>query len=69
MTKKDLLERDICSKFISPEVKRAGWDGTMQIREQVAFTRGRIIVRGKLVTRRKAFRRPYRSIQSIVMAW
>src|SRR5450631_4241991 len=54
MNKKDLSERDICSKFIGPAVKRAGWDGMMQIREEVAFTKGRIIVRGKLVTRGKA---------------
>jgi len=52
MNEKDLSERDICSKFIGPAVKRAGWDGMMQIREEVAFTKGRIIVRGKLVTRR-----------------
>jgi type I restriction enzyme, R subunit len=56
MNKKDLSERDICSKFIGPAVKRAGWDGMMQIREEVAFTKGRIIVRGKLVTRGKAKR-------------
>lgn len=49
MNKKDLSERDICSKFIGPAVKRAGWDWMMQIREEVNFTKGRIIVRGKLV--------------------
>jgi type I restriction enzyme R subunit len=59
MNKKDLSERDICSKFIGPAVKRAGWDGMMQIREEVAFTKGRIIVRGKLVTRGKAKRADY----------
>src|ERR1700688_4819510 len=59
MNKKDLSERDICSKFISSAVKRAGWDGMMQIREEVAFTKGRIIVRGKLVTRGKAKRADY----------
>src|ERR1017187_2260430 len=37
MNKKDLSERDICSKFIGPAVKRAGWDGMMQIREEVRF--------------------------------
>jgi type I restriction enzyme, R subunit len=40
-------------------VKRAGWDGMTQIREEVAFTKGRIIVRGKLVTRGKAKRADY----------
>ncbi len=59
MNKKDLSERDICSKFIGPAVKRTGWDGMMQIREEVAFTKGRIIVRGKLVTRGKAKRADY----------
>ena len=59
MNKKDLSERDICSKFIGPAIKRAGWDGMMQIREEVAFTKGRIIVRGKLVTSGKAKRADY----------
>jgi hypothetical protein len=31
MNKKDLSERDICSKFIGPAVKRAGWDGMMHL--------------------------------------
>jgi type I restriction enzyme R subunit len=59
MNKKDLSERDICSKFIGPAIKRASWDGMMQIREEVAFTKGRIIVRGKLVTRGKGKRADY----------
>jgi type I restriction enzyme R subunit len=59
MNKKDLSERDICSKYIGPAVKRAGWDGMSQIREEVAFTKGRIIVRGKLVSRGKAKRADY----------
>jgi type I restriction enzyme, R subunit len=59
VNKKDLSERDICSKFVGPAVKRAGWDGMMQIREEVAFTEGCIIVRGKLVTRGKAKRADY----------
>jgi len=52
--KKTLSERDICTKFITPAVKQAGWDVDFQIREEVYFTDGRIIVRGKLVTRGKA---------------
>jgi len=59
MNKKDLSERDICSKFISPAVQRAGWDPMIQIREEVSFTKGRIIVRGKLVSRGKAKRADY----------
>lgn len=54
--KKSLTERDICTKFIMPAVKQAGWDEMSQIREEVSFTKGRIIVRGKLVTRGKAKR-------------
>ena len=54
MNKKSLTERDICTKFLTPAVKDAGWDVLSQIREQVFFTKGRIIVRGKLVTRGKA---------------
>ena len=59
MNKKDLSERDICTKFITPAVTRAGWDVMSQIREEVGFTKGRIIVRGKLVTRGKAKRADY----------
>lgn len=54
MDKRTLTERDICTKFILPAVKRAGWDEMVQVREEVYFTKGRIIVRGKLVTRGKA---------------
>lgn len=54
MDKKSLTERDICTKFIMPAVKNAGWDEMLQVREEVYFTKGRIIVRGKLVTRGKA---------------
>jgi type I restriction enzyme R subunit len=59
MNKKDLSERDICSKFIGPAVAQAGWDPMLQVREEVSFTNGRIIVRGKLVTRGKAKRADY----------
>jgi type I restriction enzyme R subunit len=54
MDKSALTERDICTKFILPAVKRAGWDEMVQVLEEVYFTKGRIIVRGKLVTRGKA---------------
>lgn len=42
-----LSERDICSKFFTPALISAGWDLQAQIREEVSFTKGRIIVRGK----------------------
>ncbi|WP_372703097.1 EcoAI/FtnUII family type I restriction enzme subunit R [Bradyrhizobium sp. Bra64] len=59
MDKRILSERDICTKFITPALRQAGWDEMLQIREEVSFTKGRIIVRGKLVTRGKAKRADY----------
>lgn len=56
MDKRQFSERDICTKFITPALRRAGWDEMSQIREEVSFTKGRIIVRGKLVSRGKAKR-------------
>jgi len=57
--KKNLSERDICTKFITPAIERAGWDQQAQVREEVSFTKGRVIVRGKLVTRGKSKRADY----------
>ena len=54
-----LSERDVCTKFITPALRRAGWDEMSQIREEVGFTKGRIIVRGKLVSRGRAKRADY----------
>lgn len=52
-------ERDVCTKFITPAVVAAGWDLQTQIREEVSFTKGRIVVRGKLHSRGKAKRADY----------
>ena len=59
MDKKSLSERDICTKFITPALRRAGWDEMTQIREEVSFTKGRITVRGKLASRGKGKRADY----------
>nr|WP_262500669.1 type I restriction endonuclease [Polynucleobacter wuianus] len=59
MSKKSLSERDICTKFITPAILKAGWDLYTQIREELSFTKGRIIVRGKLHTRGKQKRADY----------
>src|SRR5829696_1577802 len=59
MDKKLLSERDICTKFITPAIRQAGWDEMSQIREEVSFTKGRIIVRGKLVSRGRGKRADY----------
>lgn len=52
-------ERDICTKYITPAIVNAGWDLLSQIREEVSFTKGRIIVRGKLHTRGEQKRADY----------
>jgi type I restriction enzyme R subunit len=59
VNKKTLTERDICTKFINPSLAKAGWDLRTQIREEVSFTDGRIIVQGKLHTRGKRKRADY----------
>jgi type I restriction enzyme R subunit len=59
MDKKQLSERDICTKFITPALEKAGWNVITQIREEFSLTNGRIIVRGKLHTRGKNKRADY----------
>jgi type I restriction enzyme M protein len=62
MNKKELSERDICTKFITPALTAGGkWDLLSQIREEVYFTKGRVIVRGQLSTRGEAKRADYRT--------
>ena len=51
MNKKSLSERDICSKFITPALEGAGWDLQGQLREEVALTSGRVVVRGNRAKR------------------
>ena len=50
MNKKNLSERDICTKFITPALVAVGW-AQSQFREEVKLTEGRVIVRGKLAYR------------------
>lgn len=52
MDKHQLSERDICTKFITPAIVRAGWQ-QHQFREEVNLTDGRVMVRGKLAARIK----------------
>jgi len=59
MNKKELTERDICTKYINPAIEKAGWNMRTQVREEVSFTDGRIIVQGKLYTRGKSKRADY----------
>ena len=51
MDKKTLSERDICTKYITPAVEKAGWSKITQLLEEVSFTDGKIYVRGKLTAR------------------
>ena len=57
--KKSLSERDICTKFITPALQKAGWDLHKQILEEVFFTDGKIYVRGKLTARGERKRADY----------
>src|SRR5690606_24155228 len=59
MNKKQLSERDICTKFITPAIEQAGWDRLTQYREEVNFTDGKIYVKGKLTARGKRKRADY----------
>ncbi|MEQ8846822.1 EcoAI/FtnUII family type I restriction enzme subunit R [Botrimarina sp.] len=57
-----LSETDIRSKFITPAIvgpEGAGWDLLTQMREEVYFTKGRVVVRGKSVARGKAMKADY----------
>lgn len=58
-SKKDLTERDICTKFITPALERSGWDIQLQVLEEFAFTHGRIYVKGKLTARGEQKRADY----------
>ncbi len=49
--KKNLSERDICTKFITPAIKKAGWNTQTQLLEEVSFTDGKIYVRGRITAR------------------
>ena len=59
INKKSLSERDICTKFITPALQKAGWDLHKQILEEVFFTDGKIYVRGKLTARGERKRADY----------
>ncbi len=52
MDKKKLSERDICTKYIIPAVKIAGWDMMTQIREEVPLRDGKVVVRGNVAARK-----------------
>lgn len=51
MTKTTLSETDICDKFITPAVQKAGWDLHEQIFRQYTLRPGRVVVRGRTSSR------------------
>jgi len=61
MNKKELTEADIRTKFITPALVGDGskWDLMTQLREEIYFTKGRVIVRGKIVKRGEAKKADY----------
>src|SRR5512137_2659383 len=59
MNKKALSERDICTKFITPALVKAGWDVQTQIREEVSLTKGKVMVSGRIHRRGEAKRADY----------
>ncbi len=62
LNKKSLTEADIRTKFITPAIvgENGGkWDVMVQVREEVYFTKGRVIVRGKTVKRGEAKKADY----------
>ncbi len=58
MNEKQLSEKELCQQVILPAIERAGWDQA-QIKDEVVLTKGRVIVRGKLVTRGEQKRADY----------
>ena len=62
MNKKDLTETDIRTKFITPALDRdkgGRWDLMTQIREEIPFTKGRVMVQGKTARRGEGKRADY----------
>jgi type I restriction enzyme R subunit len=62
MNKKQLTEADIRTKFITPALvgpASGKWDLMTQVREEIYFTRGRVIVRGRMVARGEARKADY----------
>src|SRR3972149_11331851 len=59
MNKRELSERDICTKYITPALREAEWDINKQIREELTFAPGKIHVKGNLAARGKFKRADY----------
>ena len=54
-----MSESDICMKYIDPAIEKSKWDLKRQVRREVSFTDGKIIVYGKTVKRGQRKRADY----------
>lgn len=54
-----LTETEVCMRYITPALERAGWNKQTQILREYSFTDGRVIVKGKIVARGKPKRADY----------
>ena len=59
LSKKALSEAEICDRYITPGLKKSGWNQDTQIRREYSFTAGRVIVRGAVAIRGKKKRADY----------
>lgn len=48
MNKRTMSEQDIRTKYITPAIIEAGWDRELQLREEISFTKGKVMVQKKL---------------------
>ncbi len=60
-----LSESDICDLFITPAIKKAGWDPFRQVRREVTLAPGPIVVRGNLASRN----RKKKKFADYVLSW
>lgn len=67
MTKRALSETEICDRFITPALQQAGWL-LERMRREYSFTDGRIIVRGRLVSRGRRKRADYLLVDELQQA-
>lgn len=59
INKKSLSDRDICSKYNTPDIISSGWDLQTQVYEEFSFTDGQIIAKGKTLNQEKTKRANY----------
>ncbi len=58
-TKLDMTETEICQNFLTPALEKAGWDRVTQLRREFTIAPGRVVVMGKLASRKPSRRADY----------